>query len=540
MTGLEVRLSDAFIQSTTGCGALTNRIGVDLSWDNGTSWSTMVEAPTPPPVTVTLGTNTSAGDYTLPATGGTTSTAVWGPTPTAHTWVRDDFTDANFRLRLTALKGCTTTTQLRVDMIEVRASYSMDTTTTTTSDVTDTTNDLLEGPGTACTNGAANCYNPDGSPLNPRGFWGTMNSRGASNVNGDAHQPYYDTAGSTVAPVCPAGDSRSCYDPNQYYNYAVEMPPGSTNGYVYVFDPVFCDTALDKGTADRWFGSTNAFSSWYELKGTNNTPYNLTDDPLIATSGSLFTNIDAADSTMGGSGGAECRKDDTGYGDGRDYHLSWYRLNPGNPLSGGANGTIYRLHTTGTDPNGSIVSNTDGEQSFALYVSATGGSPRIYGFGAMQMFTPLSATGGATSSEFYLAQIDAVHAGKTVVIQLWDPGDTSPLSANLEILVPNAGGWSAAAMNYRAQTGTSNSNVNTACNTNAQNGVYSIASSTGASLGLFNGCWLTIEIPVPVNYTGAQDGWWKIRYNMNGNGTSSDVTTWKVTIRGNPVHLKVP
>ena len=61
----------------------------------------------------------------------------------------------------------------------------------------------------------------------------------------------------------------------------------------------------------------------------------------------------------------------------------------------------------------------------------------------MQMFTPLSASGGSTFSEFYLAQIDAVHAGKTMEIKLWDPGDTNPLSANLQIEIPTSGGWSA-------------------------------------------------------------------------------------------------
>ncbi len=34
---------------------------------------------------------------------------------------------------------------------------------------------------------------PTGPILNPRGFWGTLNTQGAENVNGDAHQPYYDT-----------------------------------------------------------------------------------------------------------------------------------------------------------------------------------------------------------------------------------------------------------------------------------------------------------------------------------------------------------
>ena len=74
---------------------------------------------------------------------------------------------------------------------------------------------------------------------------------------------------------------------------------------------------------------------------------------------------------------------------------------------------------------GGPASNTDGEQSFALYALRHRRRRReIYGLGAMQMFTPLSSPAARRPSEFYLAQIDGVHAGKTVEIQLWDPGDT--------------------------------------------------------------------------------------------------------------------
>ena len=69
--------------------------------------------------------------------------------------------------------------------------------------------------------------------------------------------------------------------------------------------------------------------------------------------------------------------------------------------------------------------------------TASGGTPKVYGLGAMQAFTPLKSNGGTTSSEFYLAQIDKVHAGKTVEISLWDPGDTTPLTASIEIEIPN-------------------------------------------------------------------------------------------------------
>ena len=90
-TGIEVRLTDAFVSAT--CSNST--IGVDLSWDAGTTWSTAVahrRTSAPAPRTATT------------CSAAARRTGAWG----AHTWARNDFSDANFRVRLTANKGCGT------------------------------------------------------------------------------------------------------------------------------------------------------------------------------------------------------------------------------------------------------------------------------------------------------------------------------------------------------------------------------------------------------------------------------------------------
>ena len=65
---------------------------------------------------------------------------------------------------------------------------------------------------------------------------------------------------------------------------------------------------------------------------------------------------------------------------------------------------------------------------------------------------------------------------------------------------------------------------------------------------VFNGCWLSIEIPLPSDYDAprpatedpsVEGGWWKIRYVMGNESAppAFDLTTWQVELRGNPVHL---
>ncbi len=367
---------------------------------------------------------------------------------------------------------------------------------------------------------------PGGAAITPRGFWAEMLSQGAETINGDAYLPYYDRRTSAVNSIG--------YDQTGHYIYAVEIPPGATGGTVSLFDPGFCHGDLQYGTGDNWVtGTGTPVSAFYNLYDTNNTPYYTGDDTLVASSGNTFRR------STGKDGDYTAAADTPGPVGCDAYHMKWYTLAAG--LSGGAaggGGKTYWLYTTTADPSlPDDQKGTNARNGFAIYVSASGGTgtPRVYGKGSMEMYTPLP---GGQSSEFYLAQIDAIHAGKTMEIRLWDPGDTNQ-NANIQILKPTASGWVTATFSWTAAKGTTNSGASYCTGTSGTN-VTSVA--TYASGSKFNGCWLTIRVKIDTAYAAPLDGWWRIRYNMLGApGTSAtDITTWEVNIRGNPVHLKVP
>ena len=229
---------------------------------------------------------------------------------------------------------------------------------------------------------------------------------------------------------------------------------------------------------------------------------------------------------------------------------NWYLLNPGNPMNGGADGKTYRLHTTNSTPAGEsdsvTQSNVKTEQNFAVYTTATGGTPNIYGLGAMEMFTPLTAT-GTVSSQFYLAQIPAYYAGKTLELNLWDAGDlTTGMTGSLSLLVPSTtvGTWTPINFSYKAATSGPNAapaGPSGVCSPPSASGSNVASVSTFTSSASTNNCWLTLTVTIPTGYTAPQNGWWQIRYNMTGTGQSSnDTTSWTAHILGNPVHLVVP
>jgi hypothetical protein len=504
VTGIEV-------QARASATVLACVVGVSLSYNGsavgGTGWTAAQNF-----------TTTSGSTFTYYPTGGLTST--WG-----RTWTEAQLNNTNFRVRLQYTgTGCAGST-VSVDSIWVRVAWTRTTTTWV--------------PDAAITG-------PSGEALPSRGFWGTMLTQGAADINGDAYLPYYETPTSVTNPD---------YQPTRFYDYAVYMPPGSTGGELSIFDPVFCGTdgsadyAGRYGTGDRWFSSgTSAVSAFYTLWDTNDTLYDSTDDTLVVDSGTLFRRVQALDSTLFNpattlpTGASSCTQGAvTDTADGRYWHNRWWSMTTS--MTGGSDGRTYRLRTSTTDPNSATDQrNSNAMNSYALFASASGGSPRIYGLGSMESYTPLP---GGSASTFYLAQIDAVHAGKTVVISLWDPGDTGTLSATVQILLPGTSGYTAASVKWSSAKGTTNGSVS-ACNGLTGTGT-SITANTGTSQK-FNGCWVTIEVPIPATYTAptppgeTEPGWWKIKYTIGGTSsdTSFDVTTWQVAIRGNPVHLVLP
>ena len=506
--GLELRLTDAFV--APACAS--TRIDAEVSWDDGASWSSVVGSPD-------LGTNTSNGDYTLPSSGGDTSTAAWG----GHGWTRNDFTDADFRVRLTAIGACAGASTINLDRLETRVHYRIITTTTTLQQQN------VSGPG--------------GQALIPQKFWGAMQSQGAPSIQGDAYMTKYETRKSTGNGI-DATNPDANYAWQDYYNYAVEIPSGASNGSIWVYDAGFCDATTSAGTGESWtVGGTNGnstrqpVSAYFDVYDTKETLTNSTDDTLVTGTGSTYRRLLYEDHVVYGAF-TPPRRTNVGDCSSQGWHFGWTQI-----ASGLGAGT-YRIHSFSTDAT-SLGDQDDSTalNAFAFFADASGGTPRVYGLGAMEAYIRLPE---GQASEFYLAQIEAAHAGKTMIINLWDPGDTGALSANLQILEPTGSGFTPASFDYQGTVGTT-AGAASNCNSRSGNGVTTVTTNTGGA-SLFNGCWLTIEIALPTTYSAptdpvsGEDGWWKIRYTMgSGAGNfSTDLTTWQVNIRGNPVHLVLP
>lgn len=385
-----------------------------------------------------------------------------------------------------------------------------------------------------CPNGAASV--PGGCSAVPsatgsgtlasQGFWAGIEAKGTQRANGDGYSTYFD------APE--PGGLNASYDPLGY-SYIVEFPAGTTDGKVFIFDPGFCATGAGTsgvvsgrrlGAGDFFLGPHTGITTEYALWDMNGTPYDTTDDILIASDGGLFRDLDAVDK-------GPTYRGDQSYGYGYDgsastdcqtspYHNAWWQLGPSGLTAG-----QYRLQvrTSGGTTSQNAVNN------FAIQATASVPGARVYGQSRMCAFNALSGT-----STFYLAQIAAVHAGKTLEIKLFDPGDIA--NTSLKVKLPTSTGYTDATFSWTA-TGCSGSG----CSTSGTN-VTSIVTSTPGGTNYFNDQWVTLSVVLPTTYDAPTPpgepgpGWFKIQYITTGTG--QDVTTWSVNIRGNPVHLVTP
>jgi Flp pilus assembly protein TadG len=514
--GIEVR----FRALATGSGlATTCRIRTDIAYNNAPTYTT-----TPVDQTIT----TTEALYTL---GSSSSLAAWPRPGAPPQWQFSSFTDANFRVRLTWNKpnaNCGGLRTVSVDTLEVRVTY----------------HPMLPGPITYSPDNNVPVPTPAGETVAPtsQGFWGAVFTGGGVRRNGDRYSPHWYFSGSSALNTEQIVSG---------YDYTVEIK--GTNGRVHLFDPVFCATGRNPagsgnyGAGDHWTdlpasgGVTNGpVTTEFTLFDTNGSILDKTNDtvvgsPLIYTTRASDQSGEFDDWLVGGPGAGDvptaapvtpCASDPAIVA----AHNQWVDL--ATALATGVYRVNVKTSQAGNDATGA-------ENLWSIYVGADGaaGSARVYGDAKMVAYSNL--TGAAATQKFYLAQIEKQHAGKTMEIRLFDPGDVAG-NATLRILSPDGGSYNYATFSYvaDAQCNAGTSDVCSAANRTFINTAVGGASS-------FDNTVITISIPLPSSYGSVstkppgetEDGWWKIEYTV---GAANDTTTWEVSIRGNPVHLIVP
>jgi hypothetical protein len=174
-----------------------------------------------------------------------------------------------------------------------------------------------------------------------------------------------------------------------------------------------------------------------------------------------------------------------------------------------------------------VVDAGTGFNQYSLKATLSGTvQPALFSYGDLSLFNNLPNLSGTFTSTFYLAKIDQIHAGKTLQVSMFDPGDGASGTYYVNILGP---GGVTTACGY---------GVRGAVATNAA--ICRINSRTSGGAQPYQGQWLDVTIKVPTTYTCSTDCWWKVKYEFVSVAAGSspyDRTVWAARVIGDPVHL---
>lgn len=140
-------------------------------------------------------------------------------------------------------------------------------------------------------------------------------------------------------------------------------------------------------------------------------------------------------------------------------------------------------------------------------------------------YMPVRTDSTSSPAVFYLAEIGAEHAGKTLQVEMWDLGEGM---RSVAILDPNGN-----ELDFDYHTSYSINGSNHSGDENSNPFGCRCLDVTGA---VFNGDLVTVEIDLGgLDWTTFPNDWFQVRYVLDT--SSVDWTTWSVTIIGDPVRL---
>jgi len=334
-------------------------------------------------------------------------------------------------------------------------------------------------------------------------FWAAVSGYCSGHESGDkklSRNESYSQSSSSSACNNGSASNDDDYDPDGYL-YAIDLPQNSTSLKLEVYDGAFNDSdAPDSGLVGG-----QSITTYFTIYDRNPTPLDLSNLTVLTT----------LSATTGQSSFANQWKSLYTWSNPKagQYYVRVYTDASQTTNSRGSNGFALRAYT------GSSFSTCTTITGQSNYSSAC---PQVHAVSDLSIFANISST----APSFYLAQIDPIHAGKTMRINLFDAGEGAQ---SLQILDPNgnpaAFAWSTPCNPPAPPTGSCSG---TATGSNPSLDVSGTGTQPYAGLNSsskYNDRYITIDIPLPSNYATVYGTktWWKVKYNVGS--SSTDRTT---------------
>lgn len=323
---------------------------------------------------------------------------------------------------------------------------------------------------------------------------------------GDRHQSYYKKRNSN----CDGGKTNSDYRETGYEFY-IEAKTGRTDDIeVLLWDPRL--NHKDKEGSERFIDNSRSGKSepfTFSLFEADDTPLHDGDNPLICQQTFGRTTPFDGYSYLGSDRWNTLKKSS-------DSSAADCLITDGMP-----DGEYILRVTNGGSEHTKLVDASNQWGIVTRYVGAAGDGlcdgrvdatcPRVYGKNAISV----RAAADTTAASFFLAEIPPEHVGKTLKLELFDPGEGGK---TIEIQQPTGSeAWESVTFDW----------------------VGAGQSGTGTTLDVTNDKFNDKLVEITVNLDGysppTDNEWWKIYYVFDGDVT--DRTTWSARIEGDPVHL---
>ena len=353
------------------------------------------------------------------------------------------------------------------------------------------------------------------------GVWGAISGPFTRHQDGDPYATMCSTdttTKTTCDPNWPTGGApytvaSGVQNPNYHpggYSWAVDVHQAGVPITVQIFDPA---AGTGGGPVNETVDSTaGAFNTSYELFATTGTTNDVEETPALSMNGKCTTGPGYQDFANG-----------TGTAYSTD---AWYTLCTFTPTQTG----IYPLEVKTSDIPG-VQDAGGGWNAYSVRaVANSGAQPSVYPLTDLSMWmSPAS-----TVARFYLVDIGAQDAGKTLLLDAFDPGDGSgPDAFTLQVLAPPSGlttvpsGGNTVGCNFN---GTPSPTALPARPDFSSNCTITTKTAS-ASTGTYNNAWLAISIPIPASYTCSTDCWWTVKMSFgSGASTAADRTTWNLIL----------